>query len=78
MNLNVEYMTSEALSLPIKDRARLAHVLIKSLDQATEGRDDIESAWNAEIARRVSEIESGQAKGRSAEHVIGDIRAKYE
>lgn len=78
MNLTLKKMTSEALSLPNEDRAKLAHVLIASLDQVEEDPKLIESAWDEEVARRVSEIESGKAKGRPAEHVIRDIRSKYE
>ena len=71
-------MTSEALSLPSDDRAKLAHALIASLDQAEEDPKLIEYEWDKEISRRVSEIDCGKAKGRPAEQVIHDIRSKYE
>ncbi len=38
---------------------------------------EVESAWDAEIERRVKEIESGKAKGRPAEDILAEIRAKY-
>lgn len=50
---------ADALSLPTQERARLAHDLIVSLDQAEDpGADD---AWLAELERRAREVESGSA-----------------
>jgi len=53
----------------------LAHFLIESLDQDQD--PDAASAWEDEVDRRVSEIESGQAQGRPAEEVLADLRRKY-
>jgi putative addiction module component (TIGR02574 family) len=55
----------EALRLSETERAQLAHDLILSLD--TETDPDAEAAWDAELARRAQEIESGKAKTVSAE-----------
>lgn len=48
---------SGALSLPARDRARLAHELLRSLDQA----DDLSAAeeWLAEVERRAREVQAG-------------------
>ncbi len=69
-------MKNEALSLPVDDRAELAHELIMSLDEGVDS--DINNAWEAEISRRVQEIKDGTAKGRPAEEVLSEIRAKYQ
>tara|TARA_Y100000294_G_scaffold174389_1_gene192399 strand:- start:591 stop:821 length:231 start_codon:yes stop_codon:yes gene_type:complete len=69
-------MTNDALSLPPKDRAKLAHELIISLDQNVES--NVSKAWEKEINKRVVEIHSGIAKGRPAEQVLAEIRAKYQ
>ncbi len=69
-------MKDEALSLPVDDRAKLAHELIMSLDEGVDS--DINNAWEAEISKRVQEIKDGTAKGRPAEEVLSEIRAKYQ
>ncbi|OGV72524.1 MAG: hypothetical protein A3K19_32825 [Lentisphaerae bacterium RIFOXYB12_FULL_65_16] len=74
MPLTLEQTTVEALSLAEKERAQLAHVLIASLEQE-EG--DFTEEWDAEIARRVAEIDNGTAKGRPVADVLREIRARY-
>jgi putative addiction module component (TIGR02574 family) len=39
--------------------------------------DDAEAAWDAEIARRLEDIHSGQARLVPAEEVFASIRRKY-
>jgi putative addiction module component (TIGR02574 family) len=53
-------LLKKALALPPEDRAALAGSLIDSLDAPSDA--SVEEAWNDEIARRVREIDSGQAK----------------
>ena len=50
---------SEALSLSQSERAELACDLVSSLDGQTD--PDVELAWDAEIERRLAEIDSGTA-----------------
>ncbi len=69
-------MKNKALSLSVNDRAKLAHELIISLDEEIDS--DVDNAWEAEIYRRVNEIKNGTAKGRPAEEVLSEIRAKYQ
>ena len=75
MSILLQEVTNNALNLPPEERAELAHKLIESLDEGTD--KEVESAWDAEIERRVSEIKSGKAKGRPAEEILAKIRAKY-
>ncbi len=72
----LDEMRSDALSLPANDRAKLAHELIKSLDENIDS--DVNNAWEAEICRRVQEIKNGTAKGKPAEKVLSEIRAKFQ
>jgi putative addiction module component (TIGR02574 family) len=61
--------------LPPRKRAELAHELISSLEK---GHDSgVENAWDAEIKLRVQRIKNETAKGRPAENVLAEIRAKY-
>ena len=50
----------EALNLPERERAGLARELIESLD--APGDEGVEEAWDREIARRLAQIDEGQAK----------------
>jgi putative addiction module component (TIGR02574 family) len=72
----VEKLAEDALALSDRERAELAHKLLVSLEGAPE--DNTEEAWDAEIARRVDRIEEETAKGRPAEEVFRDIRARYK
>ena len=49
-------LTARAKALPPEDRARLAEELLASLDGSD---NDIDAAWDAEIRKRVAEVDSG-------------------
>jgi putative addiction module component (TIGR02574 family) len=53
-------LLEEALQLPPTSRADLASTLIRSLDNESDA--DAETAWAAEIDRRVTELDSGKVK----------------
>jgi hypothetical protein len=56
---------AEALRLPLKQRARVAHELIASLDDAAEEDPaTVASAWHDEIARRLEQILRSLATSR--------------
>ncbi len=76
MSALLEKLTNDALSLPKNDRAKLAHELIASLGEHLDS--DVSDAWEKEICSRVNEIKDGTAKGRPAEQVLSEIRAKYQ
>ena len=59
-NTTLERVRSEALNLSEGERAELAYNLVVSLDGPPDS--DVEKAWDAEIMRRLSEIDSGTAK----------------
>ena len=76
MPAQLKELTPKVLKLSPADRARLAHVLIASLDNSVD--DDAEEAWDKEIKRRMKEIRSGKAKGRPAVEVLSEIRSKLQ
>lgn len=57
MNETTDELLKMALSLEEKDRALLAGALIESLHG--EAEPGVAGAWESEIQRRVSELESG-------------------
>ena len=58
-NTTLEKVCSEALTLSEAERAELAYNLVVSLDGPPD--PDAEKAWDMEIMRRLSEIDSGTA-----------------
>jgi len=64
---------SQALKLSRRERARLAHRLISSLDQEADA--DAERLWLAEAERRLAELKSGKVAAIPAERVIKKVRS---
>ncbi|HZL20325.1 MAG TPA: addiction module protein [Polyangia bacterium] len=60
------------LKLDAKERARIAHEIIVSLDEEP-GEDGVEQAWEEELARRADEIDSGAVKLESWSKVRKDL-----
>ncbi|MCZ6625893.1 MAG: addiction module protein [Deltaproteobacteria bacterium] len=60
MKQDPENLLKQALKLPPEARAALAGSLLDSLDQEVD--EDAETAWHAEIDRRLRELDSGKVK----------------
>jgi putative addiction module component (TIGR02574 family) len=63
---------SEALRLPIEERAKLALQLLRSLDDEPE--PGAAEAWDAEIERRGAEVDAGTADTMSLQEFHAHIR----
>ena len=70
----LEKVRTEALRLSVAERAELAHNLVSSLDGPADS--DVENAWDAEILRRLAEIDSGTAKLVDREEFRRRLRAR--
>ena len=57
MALDAEEILNAALKLNEKEKAAIAASLLESLDPLVD--DDVESAWQTEIQKRLHEIETG-------------------
>ena len=57
MEVDAEDILNAALKLNDKEKAAIAASLLESLDPLAD--DDVESAWQAEIQKRLHEIETG-------------------
>jgi putative addiction module component (TIGR02574 family) len=75
MTETAEKLKSQLSQLSTQERAELAYFLIHSLDEGVE--TDAESAWDAELARRMEEIRSGKTIGEPADKVFAELREKY-
>jgi putative addiction module component (TIGR02574 family) len=70
----LEKLRSEALSLSEAERAELAHSLVARLEGPPDA--DTESAWDAEILRRLAEIDSGTAELIDRDELRRRMRAR--
>lgn len=70
--MSVQELEAEILRLPSHERARLAEVLIASLEE----EDEIARAWAEEAERRYEELRSGEVEAVPAEEVFARIRSR--
>jgi putative addiction module component (TIGR02574 family) len=75
MSGSLDQLKSVLLQLPADQRAELAHVLIHSLDEGADA--DAKAAWDVELARRMDQIDRGEARGEPAETVFARLREKH-
>ena len=68
----VDELTLRARELPAEDRVRLAEGVLATLHEGTD--PDVDAAWDAEIKRRLDEVEAGTVKLVPAEEVIAELR----
>ena len=61
------------LGLPKTERAHLLHLLLDSLDAASES--ETQEAWLGEASRRAAEIDSGQVTLVSGEQLEREVQA---
>ncbi len=70
MARSLKEIEQELLSLPQKERARLAHELIVSLDRDEHTEEGVEAAWLEEAKRRDAEIERGEVQTIPADEAL--------
>jgi putative addiction module component (TIGR02574 family) len=75
MTETAEKLKIKLSQLSTKERAELAYFLIHSLDEEVD--DDVESAWEIELTRRMQEIDNGSAAGKPSHQVFTELREKY-
>jgi len=61
MQADIKALIEAALKLPPEARGAIANRLLDSL-QDEEVDPDVEAAWEAEVARRVQELDAGKVK----------------
>ena len=74
---NAQALADQLLALPSRDRARIAELLLASLDGHEPGAA---AAWDVEIDRRGIELESGEVSSVSGDTVFAemDLRLRSE
>ncbi len=66
----------QVLDLPHAERARLAELLLASLDAVSP--DEHVQAWGREAARRAAELDVNPDLGRDADEVFRELRAERD
>lgn len=72
MSIRFEDIEKEARRLPADERAKLAEVLLESLQEGPLA--EVSAAWDAEIAQRVAAFERGDLTTHFAEDVFAEAR----
>ena len=72
METTVEQLAEQAMLLPSEARARLADLLVESLDGSDLGR--IEELWIAEAKRRRDEVRQGGIETIPGEKALQEVR----
>ena len=69
----IEIVEAEAMKLTPRERADLADKLWVS----AQSEEDVDAAWDAEIARRIRQIDSGEVECLPWDTVMSDLRVKF-
>jgi putative addiction module component (TIGR02574 family) len=76
--MTIEQLHAAVLALPIKERAKLAHDLLDSLDGPAD--PNAAAAWTEEIERRAKELADGSVQpvdwGTLREQIVQRIRER--
>ncbi len=70
MDRNADALADQLLALPSVDRARLAELLLASIEEHDAGAA---SVWDNEIDRRANELENRLVDGISAAEVFAEV-----
>jgi len=72
MRTTVEQLAKQAMTLPTEPRARLADLLVESLDAEELGQ--IDQMWAAEAKRRRDEVRAGRVEAIPGEEALRKVR----
>lgn len=72
MAKTLEHLAEQAMNLPAESRARLADLLVESLDADDLGH--IDRLWVAEAKRRRDEVRSGRVEAIPGDEALRKVR----
>ena len=79
MNAKLRKLEAKALQLTATERSELIGALIASLEGEARGSlEEIRDAWDAEIERRIAEMEAGRTHFVDAAEALRTLRAHAE
>jgi putative addiction module component (TIGR02574 family) len=74
MSESLAELEQQARALSPDDRARLAELLLESLQETP--LSEVEAAWNREIEERIAAYDRGDLQAFAAEDVFAEARRK--
>ena len=74
MSTSIEIVEAEAMKLTPNERADLADKLWLSV----HSQDEVDAAWETEIAHRIEELDAGRTESIPYEQVRAELRALIE
>jgi putative addiction module component (TIGR02574 family) len=74
MSKTLTEVTRDAAELPAPERLKLARILLDLSETSTESSEEVQAAWDDEIARRLRELRTGEAKGVP----LAEVKQKIE
>ncbi len=75
MAAELERVIEQALSLSGSERLSVARRILESVEP--EASEEVERAWDEEIAKRVEKIDSGSAKFRTWDAIKKDFDSRF-
>jgi putative addiction module component (TIGR02574 family) len=72
--MKTEDLIEEIRSLPVEERAHLADVILKSLNQSAS---EIDQKWGELAVQRLSDLKAGLVQAIPGEEVFEEIRKRY-
>ena len=82
MEITLESVEEAAKSLTVPERAKLAHALLRDLDDVSEQdvdeglSEDVKDLWLAEAERRYDAYLRGEMKASTGDEVMERLRAR--
>ncbi len=76
MNARTKKVIDDAMELSASERALVVSELEASL-ACEDSPEDVEKAWDEEIARRIDDVVSGRVKTRDMDEVLAELEAKH-
>lgn len=75
VDTNAETLAEQLLAWPTADRARLAALLLASIETFESGAEE---AWDREIALRAAELDSGEVLSIPADEVFAELARRLQ
>jgi putative addiction module component (TIGR02574 family) len=72
--MKTDDLIEEIRSLPVEERAHLADVILKSLNQPAS---DMDQKWGELADQRLSDLKTGLVQAIPGEEVFEEIRKRY-